>query len=301
MSINPHVLPEVAALTPSPLDFAGVVRLGGRDAITFAQAQFANDVSKLADGQWQWNLWLSAKGRVLAIFALLRLDAAELILLLPDAPAAAFAQELARFKFRSKVDIAVLEDVRVHGAFAASTAHGNHAAIAREDTGAWASIALDLSATTPRTLWLQRSSAAEPAFDVAFNARWKLEDLAHGLPRLAPAQADGFTPQMLGLERLHAFSVTKGCYPGQEIVARTHFLGKAKRSLLRLALNGVVEAGAALRSAEGANADVVSVASDGECIQALAVAPLDATSASFRNEETGTEATPLALLEGLAR
>ena len=59
-------------------------------------------------------------------------------------------------------------------------------------------------------------------------------DLEHGLPRLPASQAEHWTPQQLSLERLGAFSVKKGCYPGQEIVARTHFLGKAKRGLALL-------------------------------------------------------------------
>ena len=63
-------------------------------------------------------------------------------------------------------------------------------------------------------------------------ALWRVQDLQHGLPRLSAAQREQWTAQQLSLERLPAFSVKKGCYPGQEIVARTHFLGKAKRGLV---------------------------------------------------------------------
>ena len=62
-------------------------------------------------------------------------------------------------------------------------------------------------------------------------SRWRASDLRLGFPRLPASQAEQWTPQMLSLDRLHAFSVKKGCYPGQEIVARTHFLGQAKRGL----------------------------------------------------------------------
>ena len=65
----------------------------------------------------------------------------------------------------------------------------------------------------------------------ATDAAWLADDLAHGLPRLDESQREAWTPQMLSLERLHAFSLKKGCYPGQEIVARTHYLGQAKRAL----------------------------------------------------------------------
>mgnify|MGYP003511505905 CR=1 FL=1 len=73
------------------------------------------------------------------------------------------------------------------------------------------------------------STATETAGDAA----WELADIDDGVPWIHPAVADRETPQALGLERLGAYSVHKGCYPGQEIVARTHFLGRSKRSLLR--------------------------------------------------------------------
>jgi folate-binding protein YgfZ len=290
MSIKPNAMTTFVVPTLEALRIAGGVRLSGRDAAAFAQSQFANDLRSLEDGQWHWNLWLSPKGRVLAI--------------LPDASPAWFAQELLRFRFRSKLEIAPLETCVTRGGFLApaelgSDALGERAAIERDEAGNWLRIVLDLSGAAPRSLVLE-TGVALPADD-AFQAHWTLEDIAHGLPRLSESQVDAYTPQMLGLDRLSAFSVNKGCYPGQEIVARTHFLGKTKRGLLRLAVDRVVEAGTSMQSADGANAEIVSVASDGERIEALAVAPLDAAGASFHDKETGASTTPLALLEGLAR
>ena len=69
---------------------------------------------------------------------------------------------------------------------------------------------------------------------MAAELAWRQWDLRFGLPRLDASQQEQWTPQQLSLERLRAFSVSKGCYPGQEIVARTHFLGKAKRGLVAL-------------------------------------------------------------------
>lgn len=305
MSIKMEPPHHPTKVLPCALLNSGVLRLAGRDAIVFSQAQFANDVALLADGQWQWSLWLSAKGRVIALFALLRAGPEELIAWLPDFPATELADRLLRFRFRSKVAIEPLEGIHASGFFAGPAdlgldAAGRRATVLRDDEGRLDRIALDMGGRTPRTLLLQTGLATQEV-DADARARWRLEDIAHGLPRLSPAQADAFTPQMLGLERISAFSVKKGCYPGQEIVARTHFLGKNKRGLLRLALNRPVETGTALQSSDGANAEVVSTATDGERVEALAVAPLDAADASFRSEETGIETTPLPLLEGLAR
>src|SRR5690606_20337507 len=80
-----------------------LVTLRGRDATAFAQAQFMSDVAALADGQWQWSGWLMPKGRVIALFALLKADSETIALVLHDADPAQFAAQLQRFVFRSKV------------------------------------------------------------------------------------------------------------------------------------------------------------------------------------------------------
>src|SRR3546814_1240781 len=80
-----------------------------------------------------------------------------------------------------------------------------------------------------RTLWAGPGLASTDDLDA--RARWAAFDLAHGLPRLAESQIEKWTPQPLSLERLPAYSVQQGCYPGQEIVARTPFLGQANRAL----------------------------------------------------------------------
>jgi folate-binding protein YgfZ len=232
-----HDKPQAAPAHEFRLPGHEVLAITGRDATAFAQAQFMNDVAALGDGQWQWNGWLTAKGRVLALFALLRLDAETLWLLLPDADATALAEALRRYVFRSKLQIEVRGDLRAGGGFDAP---------AQAQGAAWArigdAIELDMSGDGgPRRLRI----AATPADDdAAALARWNAADLAHGLPRLPASQAGQWTPQQLSLERLRAFSVKKGCYPGQEIVARTHFLGQAKRGLALFEIGAPAPAGA---------------------------------------------------------
>src|SRR5690606_25673172 len=74
-------------------------------------------------------------------------------------------------------------------------------------------------------------------------ARCRDSHVALRLPRLDAEQAGQWTPQQLSLDRLRAYSVKKGCYPGQEIVARTHFLGQAKRGLVRLGAETTIPTG----------------------------------------------------------
>ena len=269
-----------------------LVTLSGRDALAFAQAQFMNDVDALADGQWQWNGWLTPKGRVVALFALIRIDAQSIWLLLADADPVAFAGALGRFVFRSKVAIEVPEGNAVSAAFSAPVgAHGN--AIARLDDGR---VELDLGAGDgPRRLLI--GAAADE--DAAAAERWRHHDLRHGLPRLGTDQAGHWTPQQLSLERLRAFSVKKGCYPGQEIVARTHFLGKAKRGLIRIEAAQPLASGRELQGGDGTVGPLVSVGHDGAHWSALVVAPHGQAHDALRVDDAAVSEAPL--LDGLAR
>lgn len=250
------------------------------------------DVEALADGHWQWNGWLTPKGRVIALFALLRHDADSLRLLLADADPAAFVAALSRFVFRSKVRITHEADLHLGGRFEAPDVASGAAFAGTADPLA---LQLDLGgAGGARTLRVGTAAAPE---DTAAVAHWRVFDLAHGLARLEPAQAEQWTPQQLSLDRLRAYSVKKGCYPGQEIVARTHFLGQAKRGLVRLAADAQIPAGEvfAVDAPDRAAGRIVSRAGP----EALAVLPLDAVDGPFLID--GTECRPRPLLEGLAR
>lgn len=209
----------------------------GPGAEAFLQAQSMNDVRALALRQWQWNGWLNAKGRVIALFALLRAAPEAYWLVLPDFPAAELLPRLQRYVLRSKLVLRVLEDWRAGAEFAADAgqADGLQAAAPANIAvgGADSGYTLDFSGQAgKRRLWLMPAGC--PGLcgpDAGLDLRWHGLDLQHGLPRLEASQSEAWTPQMLSLERLDAYSLKKGCYPGQEIVARTHYLGQAKRGL----------------------------------------------------------------------
>ena len=269
-----------------------VVSLQGVDARRFAQAQFMGDVDALADGQWQWNGWLTPKGRVIALFALLRHDADSLLLLLADAAPTAFVAALSRFVFRSKLRFRHEADLHVSGRFQAPDVARGASFAGTSDPLA---LQLDLGgADAARTLAVGAAAAPE---DTAAAARWRAADLAHGLPRLDPDQAEQWTPQQLSLDRLRAYSVKKGCYPGQEIVARTHFLGQAKRGLVRLSSDTPIAAGQVFMP-DAPDRPLGTIASTAGN-EALAVLPID--NGDGRWLVAGTICHELPLLEGLAR
>jgi folate-binding protein YgfZ len=284
MSDNPHAASRLEFRLPGH----AVLAIAGRDATAFAQAQFMNDVAALPDGHWQWNGWLTPKGRVIALFALLRFDAEKFWLVLPDVLSRDLAAKLQRYVFRSKVTLEPMDMCSVGSFDAPYKATGASFAVFEEGE-----VELDMGGEGgPRRLQISYVPAPE---NEEAAARWNAADLAHGLPRLQGDQAGTWTPQQLSLERLRAFSVKKGCYPGQEIVARTHFLGQVKRGLALFTSAAPIEAGSEVRAGERAIGSIVCTAGD----SALAVMPLDAGDGPF---STGNRpCTRLPLLAGLAR
>lgn len=290
MHDNPRDPAERAFALPD----LSVIELIGADAEKFAQAQFMNDVAGLVEDRWQWNGWLTPKGRVIALFALLKHADDHLQLLVLDIPASGLIQALRRFVFRSRVTIALREDLQVSGRLDAPTqARGN----AFASDGA-ATVELDLSADGgPRALNIHPGNPAAP--DESALAHWRALDLQHGLPRLSELQIEQWTPQQLSLERLRAFSVKKGCYPGQEIVARTHFLGKAKRGLALLKADAPLTVGAEVLAGENALGTLIAVAGADTSHFALAVLPLDRVSPV--SSAGSVEVQEVSIKTGLAR
>lgn len=263
---------SLAPPVPTPLGGFSLLSLQGPDALAFAQAQFCNDVLALADGQWQWNGWLTPKGRVVALFALLRLDPARVWLVLPDFDARALAEPLRRYVFRSKLAIEPLDGYR---ACAVPLPEGGFQAPERARIDG-DRITLDFGTQQrPRALGILPAADVPGPPDPALDMAWRHFDLEHGLSRIDPDTDQAWTPQMLSLDRLRAYSVKKGCYPGQEIVARTHFLGQAKRGLVQVLADAPLRPGATVVDHEGRTlGPLVCVASDDRACRALAILPL---------------------------
>lgn len=270
-----------------------LLSMQGPDADAFAQSQLMNDVLALPVGHWQWNGWLSAKGRVIALFALAKPAPGELLLVVLDESAEALRDGLQRFVFRSKVRLLVRDDL---GAFAEKKV-APEAGDARDRcvTDADGHLILDFSADH-EARQLRIAPRGGQAVDAEATRRWREADLRHGLPRWPAGREHGWTPHMLSLDRLKAFSTRKGCYPGQEIVARTHFLGQSKRQAWWLDGAGLA-AGQTVSDAEGRPiGDVIEATADGG--GALAVAALPAAGLVQTPGGAATASPPLA---GLAR
>lgn len=213
-----------------------LLEITGPDARAFAQAQFSSDVATLETGRWQWSAWLNAQGRVRAFFHLLRTGDDTLWSLLRGGDAARLRDALARYVLRAKVTL------RVIGGMQAIVAPDQPEIPDTplgpcEDMIAIAGGRLCLALPGAPSRWLIVASNAQPlALDNSETARNRaaLADIDAGLAWLDPALEESLLPQWLRLDALGATSVRKGCYPGQEVVARLHFKGGNKRGLYRI-------------------------------------------------------------------
>jgi folate-binding protein YgfZ len=230
---------------------AEILLLEGPDAAAFAHAQFASKVDSLAIGQWQFSAWLDAKGRVRALFHLARLDAERYLLLLRGGGAIEMAEALRRFVFRAKLKL----DTPSGRMLASGVAQPMHAVTHIED-----SISLGCG-----THSLDILTTGDP------DDAWRLQQVREGWPWLPSAVHDALLPAALSLQRLHAVTVDKGCYPGQEIVARLHFRGGHKRHLHRVVLSQSIHPGEVLRIDDREVGYALDVVSSNHQTEALVV------------------------------
>lgn len=273
------------------LESLAVVRCDGPDAVDFLQGQLTCDVARLPLGVTQLAAYATQQGRVIAILRLVRhgdaIDA-----LLPAELAPALITRLRKFVLRAKVEIERLEGWsaawltpdRARSPTSTASTHAEPASLAFQHPDGRLVVARPAS------------SIADPTAE----NRWQAADIAAGLPQILAATTEHFVPQMLNLDLLDAISFTKGCYTGQEIVARTQNLGRIKRRTLRYAvaaaeppppltalLHDGVKVGEVLQSARV----------EGGC-ELLAVVALEARDRPLRTA-TGHTATPLPLPYGV--
>ncbi|MHC1479564.1 CAF17-like 4Fe-4S cluster assembly/insertion protein YgfZ [Frateuria aurantia] len=211
---------------------AQIVEISGTDAIAFAHGQFSSHLLALEDGQWQSSAWLDPQGRVRYLLQLARLDAEHLVILLRGGDAAALAQALRPFVFRSKVVIA--------GQAGASISTGP---ALPEHT-----LQHDPASGTTRWGFGDYSMTVGPGAEP--DLQWLERQTRAGLPWLPSEAQSTHVGAALSLHRLGALAIDKGCYPGQEIVARLHYRGGLKRHLALLESEHEVEPGAQVQIQE---------------------------------------------------
>jgi folate-binding protein YgfZ len=243
------------------LEPLSALRVHGPDAEAFLQGQVTSDVAALASGAAQYSAWCTPKGRVLANFLLRRIDGQTFELLLPEPLRDPIGKRLGMFVLRSKVTLDGTARSAVRMGLGGPAAGGVVKAAVGTLPPLLRSVAVDggalfqvrgarfvaiVAIEQAERLWDRLAKSARPS---GFRC-WKWLTVRAGVPVILPATQDQFIPQAINWDAIEGVSFQKGCYTGQEIVARTQYLGRLKeRTVLGHTEQPAVDAGTRLFSA----------------------------------------------------
>lgn len=231
----------------APLDSLGLIVASGDDAASFLHNQLTNDIAHLASGQARLAGYCSPKGRLLATFLVWKTDDG-IMLQLPRDIQAAVQKRLQMFVLRAKVKLADAGDdygmLGLAGIRADQALRGFFPELPASPYSTVTSengllIRVADSGGLPRYQWIAPKEKLHAASQTlaetlprASERAWLLSEIRAGIPQIVQATQEQFVPQMVNYELIGGVNFKKGCYPGQEIVARSQYLGKLKRRMM---------------------------------------------------------------------
>ena len=237
----------------------GLLSVTGGDARAFLHAQLTNDILHLTPERAALAGWCTAKGRLLATFLVIPAPQGFLLQLARDI-APSVAQRLSMFILRLKVKIADESNAWTQDGVWGTD--WNKTGVTWEKSGENGSATIEVE--KGRYLQLSHSPIGEPT---APESAWTLLEIHAGRPFISGATQDQFVPQMVNLEKLGGVDFQKGCYPGQEIVARAQYRGQVKRRMVQLH----APAGVELRPGQEFNGGTVVDSAGGELLAVMPV------------------------------
>ena len=250
--------PDAEARTASPEDFVavldhlGVLRFSGEDAATFLQGQLSCDVAGVSPRSSSYGAYCTPKGRMLANFLLWR-EEADFLMALSRELVSTVQRQISKYVLRSKVKIADASGSIVLAGAAGARAAGTFSTMlgdlpmktleVRSVAGVGAAVRLN-----DGRLFLALAAPLQSRAAFADARIWRWLDIRAGLPLVTAPTQDQFVPQMANLELIGGVSFEKGCYTGQEVVARAQHLGKVKRRMFLANVSASAQPGDALYS-----------------------------------------------------
>ncbi len=231
----------------TPLNSLAVIEVSGADAQAFLQGQFSNDVSAHVENSSmhpphpphplptqlpaQLNAYCNPKGRALALIQLV-FHADQFLLFVPNKLAAQLVMRLKMFVMRDAVNIEI-KPMALLGVINGDGGDDNNNSIIPDHIQR-----IKIDGVVPRQILLGNQEelnaiacAYQETQTQSDDAPWRLVDILSGIPQIYPQTVELFIPQMINLELIGGISFTKGCYPGQEIIARLRYLGKVKQRM----------------------------------------------------------------------
>lgn len=229
------------------LSSLGVIQVCGEDALPFLHGQFTNDLNNVSTEHCQLSSYCNHKGRMLSIFNIHKKEE-DYFIILPRDVLDQTISKLNLYKLRAKVELLDRSDELVLFGIVGPGSRSIlkelnliapsyiHQSIHINDT-----TLLRLQSESYRVLCISTPSSAINLLENIINKVtfstidfWNLHDIYSGIPQVTANNIEAFIPQMTNLDLIDGVSFNKGCYPGQEIVARTHYLGKPNRRMYRV-------------------------------------------------------------------
>lgn len=241
------------------LNQLGVIRAQGEDAARFLHGQLTQDFALLDAGQARLAALCSPKGRMLASFVGFKRAPDDLLLVCSADLLQATLRRLAMFVLRAKVRLSDESSAWTVWGLSGQAVARHGADAGRTEAAPWLLAATDAGSTirlypadgVPRALCIAEAGRPAPDGPSLDESLWLWSEVRSGVARLTQPVADAFVPQMLNYESVGGVNFQKGCYPGQEVVARSQFRGTLKRRAYLVHGSSQPNGGAALAAGTG--------------------------------------------------
>ena len=219
----------------SDLSYLAIIEISGTDAESFLNGQFTSNIGNITEHQLQFSAWCNPKGQVKTTFYIYR-HADNFYILLPEELKASFLKQLSMYILRADVQLTdqsdsltrlglCLEKSEILNQLPDNLAVLPLAATeTKQEQSRYIIVTDNEQAESIRNTLTEKLADTDPSV-------WQLLDIQAEIPWLTPETSEKFLPQMLNLDLMEALDYQKGCYPGQEIIARLHYRGELKRSL----------------------------------------------------------------------
>ena len=245
------------------------LQITGNDSDNFLQSQFINDIKNMDNMDCQFNAWCDHTGRVLAVFLLVRYTPGDYLLIMPNDLVTFIVERLQKYILRADVTIKnINEEYYLFGTCNDQTLGSKlreqpSLVIANTD---FTRIKLPTPKDSRALLLIKPDHIkaliqGQPLYQ---ETAWQWLDIQFGTPWITDVNKEKFLPQSLNLDYLASISLNKGCYPGQEVIARLHYKGKVKQRLMRGQVSGNIKVADSLISEESNHkvGTVISICED---------------------------------------
>ena len=231
----------------APLSQLGVIRAEGLDAASFLHGQLTQDTALLGQTEARLAAFCSAKGRMQASFVVFKRSPTELLMVCPQDILAPTLKRLSMFVLRAKAKLtdasADFSVTGLAGSAMDSIMKNDHPTWAKLDFDAASLVVLYPADGVRRGLWVAPVGTPAPEGPALDAAVWAWGEVRSGIAMVSPPVVDAFVPQMLNYESVGGVNFKKGCYPGQEVVARSQFRGTLKRRAFLAHADAAMQAG----------------------------------------------------------